>query len=277
MTDPRHDQFAEAAAAYVLGVLEPAEREAFGAHLGECEMCRADVEAFRRVAASIGATVSRVPPPAELKSSVIARATSGARPFERPVVTSPPSPRSSIWLAAAASLALHAGVGFYAWSLHARLGESRQVAADASVRAETLRSQLAAARGESARASRILEVLTAPDVVRVVLTSTNAGSPGQGLGYWSPSKGVWFAADGLPVPAAGRAYQLWVVLPNRKPLSAGLLAVDARGQGRMLSINGTSVPVAKSSPITLAITDEPAGGSPGPTTPILIAGRAKTD
>ena len=39
-----------------------------------------------------------------------------------------------MWLAAAASLALHVGLGMYAWSLHARLSEAQRTAAvDAAV------------------------------------------------------------------------------------------------------------------------------------------------
>jgi anti-sigma factor RsiW len=45
MTDPRHDQFVESAAAYALGAMDSPEREQFEAHLRTCATCEAEVEA----------------------------------------------------------------------------------------------------------------------------------------------------------------------------------------------------------------------------------------
>lgn len=74
-------------------------------------------------------------------------------------------------------------------------------------------------------------------------------------------------ASGLPAPAHGHAYQIWL-LRDGQPVPNALFTTDAHGRGASL--------VRASGPVTaydtVAITLEPAGGSPGPTGPVLLAG-----
>jgi anti-sigma-K factor RskA len=281
MTDARHEEFAESAAAYALGALDAPERIRFEAHLQTCDVCQKDVDAYRAVTAGLGGSVEPMATPAALKARVIAAATAGprVRAVEPSATTANPlvlRPTTFPWLALAASLALAAAAGAYAWMLHAQLDTARRVAAETSARAETLRTQLSAARGDAVRSGRLLQVLTAPDVVRVSLAGTKPGSAARGQASWSPSRGLWFSADGLPVLSPGRIYQLWLVLPKQVPISAGLLAVDARGTGTLLAAGQSSGAISPPQAVTVAVTEEPASGSPGPTTPILLAGSAKT-
>ncbi len=280
MTASRHDEFVESAAAYALGSLDAAERERFEDHLRECDACQQEVEGYRRITAGLGASVEPAALPPALKARVMAAATAGstAPPLAHPVATlkAPPvRPTMFPWLALAASLALAVAAGAYAWVLHTQLDAARRVAAETSARAETLRTQLIAARGDSARSARLLGVLTAPDVIRVTLAGTKAGLPARGQAYWSPSRGLWFDAEGLPVLSPGRVYQLWLVLPKQAPVSGGLMTVDTRGAGTLLSATSAVAEGSRPSTVTVAITDEPAAGSPAPTTSILLAGSAK--
>ena len=280
MSDARHEPFADAAAAYALDALDPSERASFELHLATCAVCQADVAAYRTVSSAIGATAAPIAPPPELKARVIANATRAAniRSFDaRPAMTPPRRQSSSVrWLAVAASLALHVGLGYYAWSVRTQLASATELTARATAYAERLRTQLAEARNEAAMGSRIAEVLSAPAVVRVELASTKEGFPGLALGYWSRARGMWFATDKMPAPGPGRAYQLWLVVPGQPPMSAGLLTLDARGSMAMVTAPSTAA-IPPRSEITLAITEEPAGGSPGPTTQILLAGKARTE
>ena len=66
----------------------------------------------------------------------------------------------------------------------------------------------------------------------------------------------------VPEPPSGRAYQLWLVAPGVAPRSAGVLA----------QLPSTSAPVSRFSvDDSLAITMEPATGSPQPTSAIIAA------
>jgi anti-sigma-K factor RskA len=70
--------------------------------------------------------------------------------------------------------------------------------------------------------------------------------------------------DGLAPLPAGRTYQLWKTEGATSPVSLGVLG-DGTGEAAAIA--------APADVTTLALTDEPAAGSPAPTTPILASGQ----
>jgi anti-sigma-K factor RskA len=76
-----------------------------------------------------------------------------------------------------------------------------------------------------------------------------------------------------PVPPTGHDYELWVLPPNKPPLSLGIIKVGARAE--------RPLPGAAVADMTdfanLAITVEPTGGSPSgaPTGPIVFVGTVR--
>lgn len=60
------------AAAYVLGALEPAEAEAYRAHLATCAICRDEVSALKALADGLPLAAPHVPAPRGLKRRVMA-------------------------------------------------------------------------------------------------------------------------------------------------------------------------------------------------------------
>jgi hypothetical protein len=86
--------------------------------------------------------------------------------------------------------------------------------------------------------------------------------------FWSRAQGTWLLhAFNLPRPSAGRTYQLWFVTPDAR-ISAGLLEPDPEGHAILV----VSVPPPARRATLAAITEEPSGGSPQPTGPIVLAG-----
>lgn len=84
---------------------------------------------------------------------------------------------------------------------------------------------------------------------------------------------AWFSLEGsgvlsvanMPVPADGRTYQLWYVTDNpNSPIPGGTFAVDESGQAFML------IPADVSGVTSIAISEEPEGGSQEPGGPILL-------
>jgi|SRR5579875_2777052 len=59
-------------AAYALGALEPAEAEAFQAHLQNCAVCRDELEAFQAVINALPSTAPAYRAPSELRGRVMA-------------------------------------------------------------------------------------------------------------------------------------------------------------------------------------------------------------
>ena len=76
-------------------------------------------------------------------------------------------------------------------------------------------------------------------------------------------------AAGLPVPNGNRQYQLWFLhKEDPKAVDGGLFSVEADGR----AVFEVDNPALTAGMTGLAITEEPQGGSPAPTTtPILAA------
>jgi anti-sigma-K factor RskA len=269
-----HDAFDDAPAGYALGALDEPDRLAFEAHLPTCAHCQQEVAELRRVAAALGASVEPVAPPQSLKARTLARAMSqtkgGDARFGAVPTAAPRAPASRLpWLAAAAAVLLAAGLGIYASFLRAEVNLLRGMVADASERADSLRDQVNALRRDSARLTHTVNVLSAPNLMRVDLKGLGPATGAIGRAYLSRGQGLVFAATGLPALREGRVYQLWVIPPaGRAPISAGLLTVDGAGASASLPM-----PAGAENIGVVAVTDEPApAGSSGPTTSPILAG-----
>jgi anti-sigma-K factor RskA len=82
--------------------------------------------------------------------------------------------------------------------------------------------------------------------------------------------GVAITADQMPPLASSRTLQLWYVPKSGMPISAAIFHPDAAGQ--IAFVAPVNIPVNQIA--ALAITEEPAGGSPQPTTPIAWIAKA---
>jgi anti-sigma-K factor RskA len=272
-----HHQFDEAVAAYAIGALDADDRAAFETHLATCERCRSELADLRRVGAALAMAAEPVAPPPSLKARTIAFATSQtpravSAPAAVPVLTPKRPGLSFVRLAAAAGFIATVGLGLYAWSLQSRVDTLERLVSDVSDRAEQLRDQVAALRLDNIRLIRAADVVEAPDVVRVNLEGTTDGPGARGRAFLSRSRGLVVSAEGLPALSAGRAYQLWMVMPGQQPVSAGMMKVDARGATTFTAPLPAGLTVPANTPVTLALTNEPEAGSPLPTQPIVLAG-----
>jgi hypothetical protein len=125
--------------------------------------------------------------------------------------------------------------------------------------------QISEARQLAQRAETVSAVLTAPDLIRFNLTSTQSdGSSAQVL--WSRSRGVILSGTRLPGPGPKKTYQLWLVT-NGPSVSAGVFAPDSSGRATLVVDPPPKVP----GPVMgAAITIEPEGGGQTPTGQTLL-------
>jgi len=108
---------------------------------------------------------------------------------------------------------------------------------------------------------------TREDGPRALVTRTATAIAGPALGrltYDEESRELAFEVESLPPPAPGMTYQLWVVRGST-PVSLGTFSPGADGHGELTveAVLGTGE--------TLAVTVEPAGGSPAPTSQPFLA------
>jgi anti-sigma-K factor RskA len=222
---------------YVLDAVSDEEREDFERHLLHCPACDAEVRGLRETAARLAMAVA-VAPPTRMEQRVLAAAhrvrqvppLPGDRPRRR--ARMPRVPRRVVTLAAAAGVAVAAGLGV------AQLTAQHQL------------------RSVQAGNAAIARVLTAPDA-RVRIARTSAGGSVTVVASAALREAV-VTTTGMAAPPAGRAYQVWV-MSGSGARSAGLL-------------HGSTLLAAAVAPgDRIGISVEPAGGSRRPTTtPVAI-------
>ena len=236
----------DAAAPYALGALTAEERAAFEAHLADCAVCRADVQALGEVSGLLAHAAAAATPPPALRERILREARA-----VRPLVA---GGRGLPWLAVAAAvvLAVAAGVAYL------KERGSRQM----------LERAVAVARDSLAAQQQLVATLLAPDVNTAVLASK--GRPPTARVFWNPSRHrVVIAVFDLPPAPAGRIYQLWAIQTGKAPVSLGIF--NTAPDGRLTT--SLDVPPALVAFDVTAVTEEPAGGSPQPTQQPFLVGK----
>lgn len=231
----------EAAAAYALGALDEGERAPFEAHLADCPQCRGEVATMREALDQLAYAAPAAEPPRGLRDRVLAEARR-VRPIGRRSGRGP-------WLLAAASLALATALG-------AAFARERAAARGAAATGAEAR-RLLAARDST------LAALLSPEVHVVSLAAT--GRPPAVRVFWNHDRQVFVVmAFDLPAAPAGRTYQLWALARDAAPVSMGVFNSGPDGRATLVIPVGEGI-TALGLIEACALTEEPAGGSPGPT------------
>jgi anti-sigma-K factor RskA len=265
------------AASYALGALDGDERRTFEVHLETCAACRAELRSQSDVVASLGRSLPQHEPPPALRSRILdearrvrplragnaSKAPPAVVPPRQPAVTSPVFAR---WIAAAAVLATLGLTLVFGRERERRTVLERTVAvlADSAARLDTALGEMASAVSER---DSLLAAILSPDVRTARLVAE--GQPPSARVYWDRQRGkIIIAVVDLPAAAQGRAYQLWGIAGGQAPVSLGVFNTGPDGRATI----AFDVPPAASIDVA-AITEEPAGGSPGPTSqPFLVGG-----
>jgi anti-sigma-K factor RskA len=276
-----HDELRELSGGYALGILDEPDRRAFEAHLSTCASCADEVRDFTSIASALALDVPQIDPPASLRERVLRTATipaSQSAAIEqitaRRAIPEGRRPRRETLLAllSAAAVVIAFALGAYAVSLQQRIAVLEGQVRAAADRAAQSQQQLVQLKAAADQSTQVRRILTAGDLRRLDLAGTKAAPAAAGRAFWSPAEGLVVAFANLPATDAGRVYQLWVIPPGGSPIDAGLLDLQPDGRALALARAGTSQRVG-----TVAITLEPAGGSPVPTLSNMIAAGSLTN
>jgi anti-sigma-K factor RskA len=264
MSEPTETPMAELAAAYALGALSPEETRAFEAFLATSPEARREVAEYREVNALL-ATAARGPAPGtDLRARVSARIGAAG-------VTSLPSVRARravvpgpMWIALAATLLMAAWLGAGYYQATGRLAAS-------SASSDSLRSALLAAQERLAQRERTLNWILEPGIELSLLNTTGTAEPRIQFFVNRQRRVAMVHAFNLSPAEAGRVYQLWFI-QDGKPVPSVTFNSEADGHAMVENIN---VPAGRG--IThAAVTVEPTGGSPAPTSPVMLLGEMKS-
>lgn len=274
--------------AYALGILEDEAVAQVETHLEICQQCYALLQQARKVTELLLFAPRPVRPPAGLKQRILARIaqeehSSRTRqpPLDRPVglPSSTPEPAP-------------AGAGPISVSDQQKSSASDTTAAalPPGITPErqgligTLRQMLSGRKGATGDATptsqaempnqqlqAIVRLLRSPHPAIWELPGTPEAPNARAhlLGSPEDDLAVLIVSGLEPLPPE-RDYQLWF-LREGQPRGSAVFDVQANGEGQIL----IRAPRQLGHYDLAAITPEPAGGSPGPTGPIMIAGQLK--
>jgi hypothetical protein len=281
-----HEEAFAELGAVAFDLLDAAQRDAVMLHVSSCEECRAELDALREAAAELALAAPAASAPVvatreRVRARLLARAASdaqarklGTSPLLIPRPIAPPTspskadvPRRAPWFAMAASVLLVASLGTLGWSLRERqtlidAAKAQATLADAARRAADSLSDQVATRDS------LIAGIAGRDVAVLTLTSKAAKEPYARM-FWDRTRHTWtMIAHNMPDLKSGRTYQLWLVTPKSK-ISAGTFTVR-NGDAVVRATYDLTEPLN-----AIAVTDEPAGGVPQPTGPIIVAAQTR--
>jgi anti-sigma-K factor RskA len=240
------DQLREHYELYAIGLAEEPERSEIREHLERgCEVCMAELNRARELAALVGGTAPLAEPSPKLRQRILASAGVETR-------------RMGWWApfwAVAAICAMFAAAFF-------------------NSREKDFRNQLAQAldrqREQTIELTRLNEafaILNGPDTTEASFGGSQPQPP-KGKVFVNPNQGVLLIASNLPPARSGKIYELWIIPKKGMPAPAGLFQSAAEGTAfyvrrGAVDLNATGA---------VAVTLENEGGAPQPTsTPIIVA------
>ena len=242
----RHDEHVDNLIdAYALGALEPDEVALVETHLQTCDACRALLEQVRAVSDGLLLAVPVATPPASLRASILSR----IHEIHEEAASQQPA-RPSAQQTPTTDSARPGRMGRLLRSLFGGDAPDLQDIQDSA--ADTL----------------LRELLLDPAVTIRPIPATEATSHAAARFIGAPTRheGIVLAQGLRPLDSA-HAYQVWL-LRGDQPQPNNLFAVDRTGRGIGIVRTGEAVLGFD----VLAITPEPAGGSPSPTGAIVLAG-----
>lgn len=228
---------------YSLGLLDGDEKTEIDAHLARgCETCKSNLRDALAMGSALLSFVPDVAPPPRLKRRILAsigveRMTWG-------------------WAAALAAACM---LVVALW-LGVQERERATELADA-------RSTLLEMTSQRDRLQQAFTFLDDPET-KPVSFGKGQPTPPRGNVFVHSRLGVLLIASNLPQAQSGRIYEMWVIPKGGAPRPAGLFQSETSGTAMHI----LSGPLDTSTLGAVAVTLEPATGSPAPTTtPIIVA------
>lgn len=256
----------------------------------------------RAAGTHVGRPASRVSPPlVESESRTVRHQTSKA-PGSRPAASSSPrnptvvpaaggptqgphqktarfvpfEPASRVGLervmsmVALAAVLVIAAFGLYNWRTRAS-GPASGAKADAS-KDSSLEAQVASLRATVGQKDSLIAALTGARTRVIDLIGYNSVDPMARVFWDQKTQTFIMYASHVKHPPAGKTYQVWLIARGVvSPVSAGTFMPDSAGS----AIMATRHPMEPGTLRRIAVTEEPVGGMPTPTGPIVFAGVGK--
>ena len=257
------DQFRELFEAYALGSLDAEERAALESHLATgCTDCAKAVQEARWLVSQLAYLAPEATPSDMLKGRLLQTVRAEAQKSRTAVPAKATIP-FWMWAGVAALLVITLYSAWDARRLQIEIRETQQRAAAILHERDDLKKQLDQEKREAM-------ILTDPASVPITIWGQDPQAP-RLEAKWHSELGICIMGQKVPLPSGNRVLQLWLIpkAPGAKPMPSMTLRPDADGKFVLLVSNPPEVMAATKA---LAITEEPEGGSPWPTSAVRWVG-----
>lgn len=268
-----HEQIRELIEGYALGALDAQERATLEAHLASgCAECEKTLEEARWAASQLAYLAPEAQPSEMLKGRLMqtVRADAAGSASSDGTQRREESSRGGVpwWLWAGVAALLLFSV-YSAWNGRRLQQENASLQAQAEAQRQQrvkLEQELLAAKTQAHEAM----IWSDPKSVKINMPAKDPKMP-MLEAMWHPEMGLCVKGWNVPPAGKNRVLQLWLI-PKKggKPMPSTTFWPDATGTFTAMVENP---PVAMAETQALAITEEPTGGSPQPTsTPMWVGG-----
>lgn len=289
--------------AFVLGALEPAEMQAVEQYLAAHPALRAQVAKYETTLAHLAYAAPQVQPPARAKTALLKRAqqevaerqpqrTPFFRPAAapRPVKPAPRQPvaqpdRSTNWFGIfLRTFALGGAVAAIA-ILTVLTVQLRNNVLQLTTQLNSVQGQLAQIQAENSHLvqqnlsmqqelqNQHLQVAILSNPQQHIALAGTPDAPQAAGGFYTHDNTAILVLRGLQPLPANQTYQLWWITPTSKTALPGELLVVSNVDNTLVTL---AIPAQYHNFAGIGISIEPAGGSPKPTTVVLLGQTTKT-
>ncbi len=260
--------------AYALGILEDEAAAEVERHLEHCNQCQHALRQAREVTSLLSLSPKQVAPPAHLKQRILSRIAQEERQ-QQPGVRAPAEPGRQTSGRQADEAPVPPDIAIQLPEAPStRRGWKRWIDRMVSGRGDVpavIGPQGTGPAPTGEHLETILRLLNSPHAAMWELAGTPEAPKARARLLGSPEESTAILlVQGLEPLPPGRDYQLWF-LREGKPVGSAIFDVRQNGQGQLM----VRAPRQLAHYDLAAITPEPAGGSPGPTGPIVLAGELK--
>ena len=255
------EEIRELAALYAVGGLDGADVARFEALLRSRDTeATSALREFETTMVGLASEDAESPPPG-VKAALEARIAAEPRPLPGRAPAPPARVRSRVWPAVWGA-AMAAGIAAIVVGL--------TVSASYEKRISRLTQEATALKADIEHQQQFVAMVRDPNTEIRSLAGQAPAPEARARLLWHEGAGGLLVAAGLPPNPADKAYQLWAIVGQNPPISAGIFTVDAKGTG---SFAIPPLPGVKKVDV-FAVTLEPAGGRPAPTGQMYLAGKS---
>ena len=264
-----HDHFRELIEAYAIGSLDAAERAELEAHLaGGCTDCATALEQARWLVSQLAYLAPNAEPSDMLKGRLLqtVRAEAAADSQIRQTPVRSTAIPVLLWAGVAALVLFSLYSAWNEQKLRSAVANLQQQAEAQRAERQKLEQELLVAKRQAHEAM----IWSDPKSKKIMLQPKDPNMP-QLEAMWHPEMGLVVRGWKVPNPGEKRMLQLWLISKKSgKPMPSMTFWPDANGTFSAMVQNP---PDSMSDTQALAITEEPMGGSPQPTSaPMWVGG-----